>query len=190
MNNNEIIPKNNEDLSLTEIPQKISPDAIFQKIDLLRDSIREVPPNFMERVLSRDARERNTAIEQARIAAIKSRTQLIQGLSTSLNVYVQTHANQFKITASSFLSAQLAKQTENLQQANESTISSFFETYSVVVERISKIPNLTENQRRDQIERAYTRANTATDRQEKIFNSILDDLARQVKSMVEQITSL
>lgn len=190
MEDSNIVRSGNQDMSLTDIPERITPDAIFQQIDVLRDAVNDVPPSLMERMLSQDARARSSAIEEAKIAAIRSRTALIQGLSTSLNVYVQTHSNHFKLTSAGFLTRQLGDQVSNLGRASEGAIISFLETYSASVDRIHQIRHLTEDQRKVQVDAAYGRALRSGEQTGAAFQQILNRLKDQVDDMIRQVGKL
>ncbi|MDZ4247551.1 MAG: hypothetical protein U1D67_10605, partial [Dehalococcoidia bacterium] len=87
----------------------------------------------------------------------------------------------------SFITATFTQLEGDLYKVNQSTIDSFYETFSQSYSRIDRIPNMTKEQKNLAISEAYARAQRAGSHAEQTFVSILNSMAAQVQKMVEEI---
>lgn len=172
-----------------EIPLSINPEDIFKRIDQIRDSIKEPPPNLLKRMIIPGARELADEITRVKQEAIAARRKLIDALSSSIDLYVDAHKDELKIRSTIFVVTTFSELRTELFRANESSIISFFETYGSLVDRINALDDLTEQEKRDLIESAYKRAQEETAGSERTYLSILDLISEQVRSMVSESSS-
>ena len=172
------------------MPPKMDPAVIFKKIDEVREGMRhELEPSLLEKIFSADKRQQAHIIAEAKSSAIKARKELIDGLAGTIQVYVDVHLADLKLRGEAHVMATFAELLKSLNRVNEATIVSFVDTYSVTVDRIRAIPNLTDEHRENQIARARARADRAQDRGEESFDAVLDKLTAQVIRLAEEIGS-
>ncbi len=167
-------------------PTRFDPDEIFRRIDALRQSFGP-EPSLLEQLLSSSARRHGEAVHSAAISAVKARQVMIDGLAGCIRTFVEVHAGDLKVRGASFVLETFARQSRGLNVIVEETLVGFLETFSSMVARIEAIPNLTEAQKADQIERAYRRAEEGMSASKDRFNTALDELAGQVQSVIREI---
>jgi len=187
----DIEPSSSNEMALTDIPEKISPDVILRQIDQIKQSVRESEsqPGLLQRITSSDARKRNAAIEEARIESVKANTVLIKGLSSSLSIYIETHKNHFKSVSAAFLTAQFNRQMASLDAASSETIITMLQTYKTSTERIERM-GLPDDKKQLQLDEAWRRVLRAQIRQEENFNKIIDEINKQIQSMIQDMRQL
>ena len=170
------------------MPPKMDPAAIFKKIDEVREGMRhELEPSLLSRLFSADKRRQAHIIAEAKSSAINARKEIIDGLAGTIGVYVDVHLADLKLRGEAHVMATFAELLKSLHRIDEATIVSFMETYSVSVDRIRAIPNLPDEQREDQVDRAMARALRAQDRGDDSFEAVLDALKSQVVRLAEEI---
>jgi hypothetical protein len=170
------------------IPARITPEEIFRRIDDVRGSLGDdLQPGVLARIFLRPERERARAINEAKTSAVRARKELIDGLGDAIKTYIDIHKGDLKIRGAGFVIATFAEMLHSLNRIMESSYVGFLETYSSALDRIQRIPNLTEEQQKAQISAAYRRAETAIEDSQRTFASTLEALRIQVVSVVEEI---
>ena len=170
------------------IPARINPDDIFKRIDKVREGMaRELEPSFLSQLVSSDKRRQARVIAEAKESAIRARRELIDGLAGAIKVYVDAHVGDLRVRAHAHVTATFTEMLQSLARAMEATHVSFLDAFSVSVDRIAVIPNLTEEQRASQVRLAWDRVERAQRRGEETFEQILDALREQVVQIVSEI---
>ena len=179
---------NRSDSIKADIPVRISPDDILQRVDKTVKELKYVPsPGLLDLIISKPARERKAKIEETKISVVKARKELIDGLANTLKIYVDTHRNDLRVRGVAFVTTTFVQLSADLNRINESTLTSFFETFSEVVDRINNIKNLDENAKKLFINDALNRAKQSLADSDKTYKDILVKISDQVKSITEEI---
>lgn len=177
---------NNQPVAVNQ-PMTFSVDELLAKIDQVKNQGYGPEPAFIERLVSPSARELGRAIDEAKTSSIRVRTELIQGLGSCLAVFVDCHKADLKVRGSSFVAATFSKLIGNLNAISESTITSFFDTYSQAVDQYRLIPNLSESMREALSKKAWDRALRIAEVNENAFYDIVCNLRDQVIKLSNEI---
>ena len=169
------------------MPEKITPDEIFRRMDLVKKSVDEPPSGFLTQLINAPARERAAEIEKIKLAELTAKRKLIDGLSDSIQLYVDAHKGDLKVRTETFVSTTFAQLRGDLYRVSDSMVGTFYETYSDGYDRINKIPNLTEQEKKDIIHRSYERAVQAEKHAEATFISIVDEMAEQLRRFIREV---
>jgi hypothetical protein len=162
-------------------------DELLTKIDQIKNVGFGHEPGFFEGLFSPGARDLKRIIEEAKASAVLARKELIDGLSSCIVVYIDTHKADLKIRGAAFVTTTFATLTGKLNQIVESVTTSFFETYSKMVDDYERIPNLTETVRQELCRRALGRAMAIADLNSESFFEILNNLKDQVIKLSNEI---
>ena len=167
---------------------QFSPDEIFRRIDLVRQSF-EPEPGLLAQLLSPSERKHAAALADAKVAAVHARQELIEGLAGCIKTYVDAHRGDLKVRGDAFVLETFAKLTRGLTAIVEQAYLNFLEVYSSSVNRIDLMSNLTEDMKREQKEQAYRRAQDGMRTSQARFERALDELGEQVERVLREIGS-
>lgn len=162
-------------------------EELLTKIDQVKHAGFGPEPGFFEIILSPGARDLKRTIEEAKASAIRARKELIDGLSSCIVVYVDTHKADLKVRGSAFVTTTFVNLTGKLNTIVESVITSFFETYAKTIADYERIPNLTDAIRQELRQKALDRARRISDLSESSFFDILNNLKEQVIKLSNEI---
>jgi hypothetical protein len=167
-------------------PTKFDPDEIFRRIDQLRHNFGP-EPGLLEQILSPGARRVAAAIHDAAASAVNSRRVMIDAMSECIKTYVDVHRGDLKIRGAAYVLETCARQSKALHVILEDAYISNLENYSHTVARIDSIPNLTPQQKEDQKQRAYRRAEDNMAAGQEQFNDALNVLVSELQSIMREI---
>ena len=162
-------------------------EELLTKIDQVKSAGFGPEPALFDLITSSGARELKRTIEEAKASAIRARKELIDGLSSCIVVYVDTHKADLKVRGSAFVTTTFVTLTSKLNAVVEAVITSFFETYSKTIEDYERIPNLTDAIRQELCQKALDRAMKIPDLSESSFFDILNNLKEQVIKLSNEI---
>ncbi|MDP3112505.1 MAG: hypothetical protein Q8M71_10430 [Thermodesulfovibrionales bacterium] len=162
-------------------------EELLTKIDQVKSTGFGPEPALFDLITSSGARELKRTIEDAKASAIRARKELIDGLSSCIVVYIDTHKADLKIRGSAFVTTTFVTLTSKLNAIVEAVITSFFETYSKTIEDYERIPNLTDAIRQELCQKALDRAMRISDLSESSFFDILNNLKEQVIKLSNEI---
>lgn len=177
----------NNNLPIPPQQMTFTVDELLTKIDQIKNVGFGHEPGFFEGLFSPGARDLKRTIEEAKASAVRARKELIDGLASCIVVYIDTHKADLKIRGAAFVTTTFATLTGKLNQIVESVTTSFFETYSRVVDDYERIPNLTESVRQELCRRALGRAMAIADLNTESFFEILTNLKDQVIKLSNEI---
>lgn len=172
--------------SVAERQATFAPDEIFRRIDSIRQSFGP-EPSFVEQLISRGARQEAAALHEANAAAVKAKTEMINGLGECIAVYIDAHKGDLTVRAHSFILHTFTGLYRSLTAVIEDTHVAFLDNYSRSVDRIQGVPHLTEEMQREHIERSYKRAMAGMDDSETRFGELLDQLSDEVRRVMKEI---
>lgn len=159
--------------------KKFSPDEIFEKIDQLRSGF-EPAPALLEQFLSAGKRDYARAIEEAKISALRSRKDLIDGLGKCIKIYVDAHAGDLKVRAVDFVTETFDRIALHLASVNDKVISGYYDLFLEFVEDIQRKKNLPRDLQVAAIEGAKIRLKMRENRSVESIMKILDNLTQEV----------
>ncbi len=162
-------------------------EELLDKIDKVKQVGFGPEPSLLEMLVSSGARDLKRTIEEAKASSIRARKELIDGLASCINIYIDTHKSDLKIRGSAFVTATFATLTGKLNGIMESVITSYYETYSKTVVDYERIANLDETIKRDLRQQALNRAMRISGMSENFFFEILDNLKDQVIKLSNEI---
>lgn len=162
-------------------------EELLTKIDHVKSAGFGPEPALFDLITSSGARELKRTIEDAKASAIRARKELIDGLSSCIVVYIDTHKADLKVRGSAFVTTTFVTLTSKLNAIVEAVIISFFETYAKTIEDYERIPNLTDAIRQELCQKALDRAMRISDLSESSFFDILNNLKEQVIKLSNEI---
>lgn len=166
---------------------RFSLDEVMDKIEEVRGVDFGPAPTGIERLIFPEARERAKKIEEMKTSSIRARKELIDGLIGCINAYVDTHKADLKVRGSAFVSETFIRLEGSLYAINEEIITSFYNTFAKAAGEYEQIPYLTDEMREELIKKVYERANQRAEMSQTAFNTILDNIAEQVKKLSREI---
>jgi len=162
-------------------------EELLDKIDKVKSVGFGPEPSLLEMLVSSGARDLKRTIEEAKASSIRARKELIDGLASCINIYIDTHKSDLKIRGSAFVTATFATLTGKLNGIMESVITSYYETYSKTVSDYERIANIDDSIRQELRQQALNRAMRVSNMSENFFFEILDNLKDQVIKLSNEI---
>jgi len=162
-------------------------EELLDKIDKVKNVGFGPEPSLLEMLVSSGARDLKRTIEEAKASSIRARKELIDGLASCINIYIDTHKSDLKIRGSAFVTATFATLTGKMNAIMESVITSFFETYAKTISDYERIPNLDDAIRSELRRQALERAMRIAGMSQNFFFEILDNLKDQVVKLSNEI---
>jgi len=162
-------------------------EELLDKIDKVKNVGFGPEPSLLEMLVSSGARDLKRTIEEAKGSSIRARKELIDGLASCINIYIDTHKSDLKVRGAAFVTTTFATLTGKLNAVMESVITSFFETYSKTISDYERIPNLDDALRGELRRQALERALRIAGMSSNFFFEILDNLKDQVIKLSNEI---
>jgi hypothetical protein len=186
---NENLPDRIETPSeIAPISARANPEELFRQIEYVKEpTIHEQAPGWLTQMTNPSARERAIELEKIKTSAIVARRKLIDGMTDSIQVYVDTHKESLKSVAEFTVTATVTKLRPKLYAESERAITSFFSTFSAAVDEINKIHNLTKEQKEERIRAAYDRAVQVEALAQASFLDNIKTIEEQLHKAVELI---